>query len=133
MPSFLLIICFEYANIYNITALNNNIATSIVENPDGVIPPNIAIGKPNTIHILNILLPTILPIAISFSFLIHATTLVTSSGNDVPKATIVSDISLSLTPNFCATRTLLFTTKLLPNTIAIKPNNVIIIDLPSLY
>jgi len=54
--------------------------------------------NPNTRRILNILLPTILPIAISDCFFRDAITDVTSSGADVPKATIVRPIIDSETP-----------------------------------
>ena len=58
-----------------------------------------AIGRivadvPTTNNILNILLPTILPIAISVFPCLAATDEVTSSGSEVPNATIVSPISL---------------------------------------
>jgi len=55
--------------------------------------------RPNTKSILNILLQTILPIAISACFLREATTEVTSSGAEVPNATIVNHIIDSGTLN----------------------------------
>lgn len=48
--------------------------------------------KPSTNNILNILLPTIFPIAISDCFLSEAIIEVTNSGAEVPKATIVRPI-----------------------------------------
>lgn len=53
------------------------------------MPSNIATGNPITIPILNILLPTTFPIAISYSPFLVAVIDVTSSGNDVPRAIIV--------------------------------------------
>ena len=61
-----------------------------------MILPNKATGKASTIPILKILLPTTLPIAISCSPFLAAITDVTSSGSDVPKATIVNEIILWL-------------------------------------
>ena len=52
--------------------------------------------------ILNTLLPSTFPIAIPALPLRAATTVVASSGSDVPKATIVNPITLSLTFNCCA-------------------------------
>ena len=49
-------------------------------------------------RILKILLPTILPIAIPALPRFAAVTEVTSSGSDVPKATIVKPINRSLIP-----------------------------------
>ena len=69
------------------------------------------------------MLPTTLPIAISYSPFAVAVTEVTNSGKLVPRAIIVSDIILSLIPNILAIVHALSTTKLLPNTI---PNNPII-------
>lgn len=48
------------------------------------------------------MLPTILPIAISLLPLNAAVTDVTNSGSDVPKATIVRPINLSLNPAYLA-------------------------------
>ena len=79
------------------------------------MPPNTVIGIPNTIPMLKILLPTTLPIAISYSFFLVATTLVTSSGKLVPKAIIVREINLSLTPNNFAIKLAESTTALLPS------------------
>ena len=54
----------------------------------------IVADTPTTNKILKILLPTILPIAISVLPCLAATEDVTSSGSEVPNATIVSPISL---------------------------------------
>ena len=60
---------------------------------------------------LNILEPTIFPIAISLSPLIAAVKLVTSSGRLVPIATIVNPIIFSLIFNAVATNLAFSTTK----------------------
>lgn len=81
---------------------------------------------------LNILEPTILPIAISDSPLRAAITLVTSSGKLVPSATIVRPITRSDTPIYCAILMADNTVILLPNINAISPkmiNNIIFIVL----
>ena len=70
---------------------------------------------PNTSNKLNIFDPTTFPIAIfSLSFLI-ATIDVTSSGKEVPSATILDPIIYLAILNFFANCTLLFTTKSPPN------------------
>ena len=61
-------------------------------------PPKTETGIPKTIPILKILLPTTLPIAISYSPFRVAETLVTNSGKLVPKAITVKAINLSLIP-----------------------------------
>ena len=53
---------------------------------------------PITNRILKILLPTMFPMAIPAFPLFAAVTDVTSSGSDVPSATMVSPINLSLIP-----------------------------------
>ena len=62
----------------------------------------IVTGNPITMPILNILLPTALPIAISYSPFLVAITDVTSSGKEVPRAIIVKLIIRSLTPKALA-------------------------------
>ena len=61
-------------------------------NGTGIISPE----SPTINKILKILLPTMLPIAISEFFFNAAETDVKSSGSEVPSATIVSPINLSL-------------------------------------
>ena len=56
-------------------------------------------------EILNMFEPTTLPRAMPLSPLLAATIDVTSSGNDVPTATIVSDITASLIPQDLANTT----------------------------
>ena len=58
---------------------------------------------PIIMRILKILLPTTFPIANSALPLIADNELITNSGADVPKATIVRPITRSLTPHFFAT------------------------------
>ena len=76
---------------------------------------------PATNNILNILLPTMLPIARSALPLYAAVTDVTSSGSEVPSATIVSPMTLSLIPNALAIAVAPSTARSLPNTIAAIP------------
>lgn len=59
----------------------------------------IADDAPSTNNILKMLLPTILPKAISLSFLYAAVTEVISSGKDVPIATMVRPTNVSLIPS----------------------------------
>ncbi len=82
---------------------------------------------PTTNKILKILLPTILPIAISALSFLAATTDVTSSGSEVPKATTVKPINRLDKPiivdKFVAlltTRWLPIITKKIPNKIKVK-------------
>ena len=75
--------------------INNEIYEFKLSNKDY----NIAI---NLMPILNILLPTALPIAISYSPFLVAITDVTSSGKEVPRAIIVKLIIRSLTPKALA-------------------------------
>src|SRR5690625_210817 len=56
-------------------------------------------ADPSTKSMLKILLPTILPSAISLSFFHAAVTDVTNSGSDVPIAIIVNPTNVSLIPN----------------------------------
>lgn len=60
--------------------------------------PKIAAGRPRTIQILKILLPTMLPIRSSFSLRFAAVIVVTSSGREVPIATTVKAIMRSEMP-----------------------------------
>ena len=78
-------------------------------------------AKPKTNNILNILEPITFPIAISVSPFFTAITEVTSSGSDVPIATIVRPTKLALIPNDVAILVAEFTTKSPPNTIPTIP------------
>ena len=73
-----------------------------------IVPSPTFIGKtkavqPIIIRILKILLPTTLPIAISALPLMDDNKLMTNSGADVPKATMVKPITKSEIRNFFAT------------------------------
>ncbi len=95
----------------------------------------IADERPVMNAMLNILEPTILPMAMSFSFFIAATTLVTSSGKDVPAATIVSPTRDSLIPKSLAILDALSTTSLPPKIIPASPraaNRTLFISVPFL-
>lgn len=70
--------------------------------------PDIFMGEimpvtPKIAKMLNTLEPKTFPIAIPLLPLRAATMLVASSGKEVPPATIVSPITASLTPRYCAT------------------------------
>ncbi len=65
------------------------------------------------------------PTEISISFLMAATTEVTSSGNEVPAATIVDEINSSLIPNCLAIETAPATVNLPPRNSANKPPAII--------
>ena len=91
---------------------------------DGVIEPNIATGIPSTIHMLNMLLPIMLPNRMSCSFFSDETIVVTNSGKDVPSAIIVREIILSDIPIVLAILVALSTTRLLPIIMPINPNMV---------
>lgn len=124
IPFVLVIFPFVLEKIYIKIDDNTRKNISVFLNDEEVILPNIETGIPNTIHMLKILLPIILPTKISCSFFRDDIIVVTSSGSDVPIAIIVSDIILSVTPIFLAILVALSTTKSLPRTIAIRPNTV---------
>lgn len=71
------------------------------------------------------MLPTILPIAISLLPLNAAVTDVTNSGSDVPKATIVRPINLSLNPAYLAIFDAASTEISDPTIIKAKPTRVV--------
>ena len=76
---------------------------------------------PMTNRILKILLPTMLPTAIAELPFLAAVTEVTSSGRDVPNATIVRPIKRSLNPNILAKAVAPLTVTLLPRMIKTIP------------
>jgi len=91
-----------------------HIAISILRlglNASGVM----VLVTPRTKNELNMFEPTTLPIARSGCFFIAATIAVTSSGRDVPIATIVRPMRDSERPNVCAMWIAPSTTQLLPN------------------
>ena len=91
-----------------------------IRNPTGLI----AAAIPSTSKMLKMLEPITFPSAISTSFFLAATMEVTSSGRLVPSATIVSPISVWLSPNDNAISDALLTTKSPPNLIAIIPPTI---------
>ena len=74
----------------------------------------ITLENPKINKILKIFEPTAFPNANPLSPFLHATTLVTSSGKDVPIAIIVNPIKFSLNPNILAILHALSTTKFPP-------------------
>ena len=76
---------------------------------------------PITNKMLKILLPTIFPIAISAFPFLAAVTEVTNSGREVPSATMVRPIKLSLKPIIFAMAVALSTVMLLPQTMMMAP------------
>ena len=91
---------------------------TIMERSVIVIPFNV-IGlitpvRPRIARILNTFEPSTLPIAIPLFPLRADTTLVASSGREVPPATIVRPITASDTPSFVATAVAPSTNRLLP-------------------
>ena len=84
---------------------------SITLKPTIATSPSKDIGKPKTIHILNMLVPIMLPIAISCSFFLAAIAVITNSGSDVPITITTIVISFWLTPIFPAIAIALSTNK----------------------
>ncbi len=97
------------------------------------MPPEMAMGSASTIQILNILLPTILPTSKSDSPFLAAVIVVTSSGKEVPRAIMDSEIILSEMPIVVAMIEAELTTSSLPPTIPARPIIVRRKDLLSLY
>ena len=127
----MVIVLLVLENTRSIIADATNIIRSKLLNAPVGIVPYISIGNPSTTHILNILLPIILPTSRSYSPFLDDTIVVTNSGREVPKATIVNDITLSLSPNVLAILDALFTTRSLPIIMQARPSMINIIDLPS--
>ena len=108
------------AKMKTITTLNNIIAASTIvlnSKPIGAIVE----ATPKINKILNILDPIALPTAISFSPFLAATIEVTSSGNEVPTATIVRPTNYSLIPASLAKEDAVVTTNSPPATIPAIP------------
>ena len=78
---------------------------------------------PRIMRMLKTLLPMTLPMAMAERPFRAATTLVASSGSDVPPATMVSPIMASLTPSDLATWVAASTNRLLPKIRHAKPNS----------
>ena len=64
--------------------------------------PYMLIGKPKTIHMLNMLFPIMLPTAMSNSSFLAAFTVIVSSGREVPITMAVIDIIFWLIPKTSA-------------------------------
>ena len=86
-------------------------------NATGIISADV----PTTNKMLKMLLPTIFPIAMSAFPLRAATTEVNNSGREVPSATMVSPINLSLIPNILASEVAALTVVSLPQIISTRP------------
>jgi len=84
---------------------------------------------PNTKSILKMFEPMIFPTAMSTFFFIEATTVTTSSGNEVPIAIIVDDIKNSENPNCVAIKTAPSTTNFPPKNRPTNPARISPIDL----
>ena len=110
-----------------------NMARSITSKLLGVMPPAKATGKAKTIQMLKILLPTILPTSKSLSPFLAAITVVTSSGREVPRAMMVSEMMRSEMPMASAMVEAELTTNWLPLTTPIRPKMTKRKDLPILY
>ena len=91
--------------------------TAVTSSVIGVIKED----TPSINRMLKMFEPTTFPTARSFSPFLAATTDVTSSGSDVPSATMVRPINVWLHPNVNAIFDALSTTRLPPHTIPINP------------
>ena len=120
IPSFLLKVLLLFANINPNILIIINTNISIIALISTIIG-DIAALAPKINKILKIFEPTTLPNARSFSPFFEATTEVTNSGSDVPIATIVNPIKVSLHPNYSAISVALFTTRSPPHTIPARP------------
>ena len=120
------------ANSHNTIVASINTAMSIIWKLSGVTEPKIATGRPNTIQILKMLLPTILPISNSVSPLRAALIVVTSSGREVPSATTVRAIIRSEMPILVAMLEAELTTNSLPPATPARPMKINRIEMPSL-
>ena len=113
------------------TAIAKHTITSIIASLATAIGCSVA-EDPKINSMLNMLEPTTLPIASPLSPFFAATIDVTSSGREVPIATIVSATSRWLMPKLTAILLALSTTNCPPNITAAKPpmiNSTLIIGL----
>lgn len=119
-PSFLSTSFLLYANIAPIIVMI--VIKPISDTISGVIGKGlIALLIPKMNRILKILDPSTLPITIPLSPFLSAVIDVTSSGKDVPIATMVRPMSASLNPNVLAMKLAPSTTKSEPIMIPIIP------------
>ena len=104
---------------------NTTEKTSIKRSSTSNVPtpmfPKIATGSPNTIQMLKMLLPMTLPTMRSVSPRLAAVIVVTSSGKEVPNATIVRAIMRSDTPMAVAIKVAELTTSCEPTTTPTRP------------
>ena len=119
----------KQSKMEEITSMVRSITSKLL----GVMPPAKITGKAKTIQILKILLPTILPTNKSLSPFLAAITVVTSSGKEVPRAMMVSEMMRSEIPTASAMVEAEFTTSWLPPTTPAKPKITKRKDLPILY
>ncbi len=99
----------------------------------GVTVPKIATGMPRTTQILKMFEPRILPRTRPVSPFRAATTVVTSSGREVPRAITVKAITRSETPTRVAISEAESTTKFEPKIIPRRPIRVKRRDFPSFH
>ena len=95
--------------------------------------PYMLIGRPKTMHMLNILVPIMLPTAMSNSSFLAAFTVIVSSGRDVPITMAVIDIIFWLIPKTSASITALSTTMSEDTIIPISVSTIKIMDFFRLY
>lgn len=120
IPSFLSNLLCVLPNI------RHKIVTIIIKPKSTIIFEFTGIGvmvllKPSTNKILNMFDPITFPITNWFSSLFRAVSEVTSSGSDVPIATIVKPTNVSLIPHAIAIYDDEFTTSWAPRIIAASP------------
>ena len=111
---------FVKAKIINRTPLIRRIIQSIIDS-ERIWSGEITADVPRIKRILNIFEPIAFPRASALSPFRVATMEVTSSGSDVPIATIVRPIKFWLTPKDTAIWLALFTTRLPPRMTAASP------------
>ena len=132
-PSFLLMGLPFLATNQRRAAEATIMMTSTISKLSGLMPPKMATGRPSTIQILKMLLPMMLPTMSSFSCLLAAVMVVTSSGSEVPKATTVKAMMRSEMPITVAILEAELTTSWLPPTTPARPRTTKTKDLPSFH
>ena len=132
-PSERVILRPVFATRSKITVEPINMIISRISKLFGVIVPKRATGRPRTMQILKILLPTMLPTRRSVSPRLEALMVVISSGRDVPKAMIVRAMMRSEIPTAVAILEAELTTNSAPPTTPTRPTMVRRKEIPSLY
>ncbi len=110
-----------------------SIAISSTSKSCGIMAPKMATGSPNTMQILKILLPIMLPTSRSCSPRRAAIMVVTSSGSEVPIAMIEREMMRSEIPMVAATAEAELTTSSLPMIVPARPTMTSRMDFLSLY